>query len=143
MGGNKNSFTRFLLSCANCCLACIERTIKILTRNAYIYMAIEGKSFITSASAALSLIMSNPALVSTLAGIGGVFRFLGKVFISLITVYICFYILDTYEPWKTTVNSVFLPLVVIFIISWIIGVIFMSVYGMAIDTVLICFLKSR
>jgi len=40
-------------------------------------------------------------------------------------------------------ESTFLPLVIIFCISWGISTIFMSVYGMAIDTILMCFLYDE
>jgi len=40
-------------------------------------------------------------------------------------------------------ESTFLPLVIIFVFSWALSAIFMSVYGMAIDTILMCFLYDE
>lgn len=47
------------------------------------------------------------------------------------------------DPYKTEMSSVFLPLLIIFVFSWAISTIFMSVYGMAIDTILLCFLYDE
>ena len=60
----------------------------------------------------MKLIISNGGLAATLSGIGAIFRFIGKAFISIGTVYLCWYIMTTYEPWKSEVNSVLVPLIV-------------------------------
>jgi hypothetical protein len=56
---------------------------------------------------------------------------------------ICYYIYTNAEPYKTTMGSTFLPLLIIFFISLGISMCFMSVYGMAIDTILMCFLYDE
>jgi len=60
-----------------------------------------------------------------------------------VNVYICYLIYTTVDPYKSEMESTFLPLIIIFIFSWAISGIFMSVYGMAIDTILMCFLYDE
>lgn len=58
-------------------------------------------------------------------------------------IFICYYIYTTCEPYKTEMSSTFLPLLLIFFISYGVSTVFMSVYGMAIDTILMCFLYDE
>lgn len=51
--------------------------------------------------------------------------------------------MDTVEPFKSELSSKILPCIILFVISYTISVLFMSVYGMAIDTILMCFLYDE
>jgi len=84
--------------------------------------------------------MGRMALVN---GIGGVFIWVGKLFITAATVLICYEILLHAMPYKETVSSPFLPCILILFISYAIAVNFMSVYGMAMDAILMCFLYDE
>lgn len=81
--------------------------------------------------------------VSLVSGLGAAFIFVGKIFMICVNCYICYLIYTNVEPYKDEMNSTFLPLVIIFAISWGVATIFLSVYGMAIDTVLMCFLYDE
>lgn len=37
-----NQNLKFLLYCIQCCLACIQKAIEVVTRNAYIFVALKG-----------------------------------------------------------------------------------------------------
>ena len=47
-----------------CCLWCFEKLVKFITRNAYIFIAINGKSFCVSAKHAFMTILKNLFLVA-------------------------------------------------------------------------------
>ncbi len=51
-------------------------------------------------------------------GIGGAFILLGKLFITIATVIICYEIYINVEPFKTDVSSPFLPCIVNIITDW-------------------------
>ena len=91
----------------------------------------------------MEVVWANASRVSLVSGLGGAFIFIGKIFMIVMNVYICYLIYTNAEPYKTEMNSTFLPLFIIFIFSWAIATIFMSVYGMAIDTILMCFLYDE
>jgi len=124
-------------------MACFERFIKFLNRNAYIQIALTGSNFCIAAKEAMRIIWANPQRMTLVNGIGGAFIWIGKLFITAATVIICYEIYINVEPYKTTVTSPFLPCIVILFISYGIAVNFMSVYGMAIDSILMCFLYDE
>jgi len=91
----------------------------------------------------MNTVWSNANRVSLVSGLGAAFMFVGKVFMIVTNLYICYLIYTEAEPYKTEMNSTFLPLIIIFVISWGVSVIYMSIYGMAIDTILLCFLYDE
>jgi hypothetical protein len=56
---------------------------------------------------------------------------------------ICYLIYTEVDPWKSEMTSTWLPLLVILVLSWGISTVFLSVYSMAIDTVMLCFLYDE
>ena len=80
-----NGCTKCLVSCIRCCLDCFDRFIRYLNRNAYIYMALSGEGFCSSALNAFILILKNSAKFAFVEGIADVFMFLAKFFISCST----------------------------------------------------------
>lgn len=71
-----------MLCVTRCCLDCLERFIKFITKNAYIQMAITGKSFCASAWNAFCLILKNAMRFGAVNSIGFIFNVLGVAFIS-------------------------------------------------------------
>jgi hypothetical protein len=43
--GQNTGTVRFLMCCIQCCLKCIQTAIEVITRNAYVYVALKGVSF--------------------------------------------------------------------------------------------------
>jgi len=75
-------------------MACFERFIKFLTRHAYIQVALQGKNFCMSAKEAVRLLWANAVRATLVAGMGGAFMFVGKIFITVLTTLICYEILE-------------------------------------------------
>lgn len=75
------------------------------------------------------------------AGIGEIFVFIGKLFITLFTVLCCFYLIDNYEGGN--VHFIYGPLFIIGAIAYITGTMFMSVWGMGADTILVCYCLDK
>jgi len=89
------------------------------------------------------MVWNNANRVALVSGLGACFVFVGKVFMICMNIFICYEIYTNNEPYKSEMASTFLPLVIIFCISWGIATIFLSVYGMAIDTILMCYLYDE
>lgn len=106
-------------------------------------MALTGQNFCSSCRSGMGLVWENASRVSLTSGLGAAFMFVGKVFMIVANVYICYLIYTEAEPYKSEMSSTFLPLAIIFVISWGISSIYMSIYGMAIDTILMCFLYDE
>jgi solute carrier family 44 (choline transporter-like protein), member 2/4/5 len=47
------------------------------------------------------------------------------------------------DPFMSDITSPFLPLVLVFFIAYAIATVFMMIYGMAIDSILMCFLYDE
>ncbi|CAM6029743.1 unnamed protein product [Sphagnum balticum] len=130
-----------LFCCAQCCLGCIEWTIKFINRNAYIVIATSGKGFCRAAGKATELIVTNILRVGAVNIIGDLILFLGKVCVSLACALFSFLMLDThkYKDGHSQVSSPLFPVLFCWGIGYITAGIFFAVVEMAIDTILLSF----
>ena len=150
IAGGESDPVKCLLCCANCLLACFERIVKFLTKNAYIMTAMSGDSLLDGARNATSLLIRN-ANVLFVDIIGEVVMTVGKALIT------CFVVLLGYAWMRGLANSsssaggdeettrsnfvvvlAFLALLVYFIAS-----VFASVFSVCIDTVLLCYCVDK
>jgi len=83
----------------------------------------------------MRLLWANVIRATLTSGMGAAFIFIGKLFICVITVIICYEIIE-HDSDYSGVTSSYIPCLIIFVIAYTVGVIFMTVYGMAIDTIL-------
>jgi hypothetical protein len=143
MAGKEGKIIQYTLSCLQCYVACFERFIRFLNKNAYIQIALTGKSFCGAAKDGFFLVLRNPLRFGILAGIGSIFVMFGKVFVAAITALIGFLVITKWDKFNDGLYSPFIPTAVIFIFAYVIGAMFMTVYGMAADTILACFVVDE
>jgi len=86
------------------------------------------------------LVWSNPIRYAVVGGIGEVIMFLGKVLIAGGTT-AAMYAYLTYGT--SAVMGKLLFLLLVFVYSYAVGVVFMIVYSMAMDTLLVCFIVDE
>ncbi|XWS09970.1 hypothetical protein CRYUN_Cryun39dG0035700 [Craigia yunnanensis] len=91
------------------CLRCVQWTIKSVNRNAYIMIAITGKSFCRASAIATELIMNNILRIGRVNLIGDVILFLGKLCVSLSSAVFGFLMLDTHN-YRSSHNKISSPL---------------------------------
>ncbi|KAL1005807.1 hypothetical protein UPYG_G00064220 [Umbra pygmaea] len=142
----QNGFARFLLSCLKCCFWCLEKFIKFLNRNAYIMVAIYGKSFCTSAKDAFFLLMRNIVRVAVLDKVTDFLLFLGKLLIvGIVGIFSFFFFsgrIKAVEQTAPTLNYYWVPILTVVVGSYLIAHGFFSVYAMCVDTLFLCFLED-
>ena len=90
-------------------LRCIDWTIRSVNRNAYIMIAMTGKSFCKSSAIATELIMNNILRIGKVNVIGDVILFLGKLCVSLSSALFAFLMLDTHK-YRSAHNKISSPL---------------------------------
>ena len=56
-----NKLTKYAMMALKCCALCFEKIVKYLTRNAYIYIAITGENFLSSAWVRRACCISAPS----------------------------------------------------------------------------------
>lgn len=135
----ENGCTKCLVGCIRCCLSCFDRFIRYINRNAYIYCALTGESFCSSALNSFFLILKNSAKFGFVEGIAGCFMFIAKFFISIMTTLVSFFVLQA----MVKVSSPYAPLLVIFAFAWAIATIFIEIFDTGANTILQCYLLDR
>ncbi|XP_077225969.1 plasma-membrane choline transporter family protein isoform X2 [Tasmannia lanceolata] len=134
-----------MMSCSSqCCLGCIEWTIKSVNRNAYIMIAITGKSFFRASSIATELIMNNILRIGKVNVIGDVILFLGKLCVSLFCAVFAFLMLTThkYRSAHNKISSPLFPVLVCWVLGYVVATLFFAVVEMSIDTIILSFCQD-
>jgi len=132
----KNRCMAIVLKVLVCCIWCFEKCIKFLNKNAYIQTALMGTNFCVSAKKAFYLILRNILRFGTMAVLGSVVEAIG--FFSIVTGTGCigYLLMRAMHPDV----SPFVPLMVMLAVAYIVARLYMSVFGLAVDTCLQCFL---
>jgi len=140
-GAANNRIVEMTTSCTQCCLACLERIVQFINKTAYILIALKGDNFCASAKQGFEIAWSNPIRFAVVAGIGSVIMFIGKLLIACGTTG-AVYAFINYTTYAKVLSPL-LFLVLVFVYSYAIGVVFMIVYDLGMDTLLICFIVDE
>lgn len=135
----ENGCTKCLLGCMRCCLGCFDRFIRYINRNAYIYCALAGTSYCTSALNSFLLIMKNSAKFGFVEGIASCFMFIAKFFIAIMTTLAGFFIMNA----MVEVSDPYGPLFVIFLLSYMVAGIFIDIFDTGSNTILQCYILDK
>ncbi|XP_048129631.1 choline transporter protein 1 [Rhodamnia argentea] len=125
-------------------LRCIEWTLKSVNRNAYIMIAITGKSFCRASAIATELIFSNILRIGRVNVIGDVILSLGKLCVSLSSALFAFLMLDShkYRSAHNKISSPLLPVLVCWGLGYVVASLFFAVVEMSIDTIILSFCQD-
>lgn len=130
---------QILLTCCRCCIACCHRFIKYVNMNAYCQVALTGEPFCMAAMNGFILILKNSACFIFTGGLGSFFNLIGKLLVCILNMIIAYILLDLGDnKFMKDINSPIGPLVVVFIISYVIANIFMGMYTTCATCVLHC-----
>lgn len=133
-----------LLNCLACYTACLERIISWINKNAYIQIAINGKSFCGACKDALLLIIRNALRFAALGGLGTIFINIGLIWTCAFSVMLGYYNLSTSKYFVDgEVSDVYITLAFVIIFAYSIASIFMMVYSISLDTILHCFITDE
>lgn len=137
--GRENRIIRGILKFVFLILSCIQSCIEFINKNAYVMISVYGYSFCGGAKRGFEIIASNPLRVGTVKCVNALNVFLGKVFICVTTTIVAYIYLKNMDG----LYFFFFPAGFIAIFSWFIGCIFMSIYDMAVHTILYCFIEDE
>eukprot|EP01029_Cantina_marsupialis_P014267 TRINITY_DN3155_c0_g1_i1.p1 TRINITY_DN3155_c0_g1~~TRINITY_DN3155_c0_g1_i1.p1 ORF type:complete len:803 (+),score=176.36 TRINITY_DN3155_c0_g1_i1:81-2489(+) len=144
---NKSSLLRVVFKMLHCCLWCFEKILKFVNKNAYIIVAMKGTGFCKSTKHAFHLIVQNVLRVGTVNFVSNFLLFLGKVAITIGCSIACFQWLDKDSQFQAggdnEIDSQVLPTLLTAIIAYAVSSLFLSVYDMAIDTILLCYCEDE
>lgn len=134
----KNDTVKGLIAVLHCILACLERLIKFINKNVYIMTAIQGSNFIESAQKALSLLIANALTVGAITVISEFVMIFGKLLITGLATFAGFGILKA-RNGDATITSGVLILALIAIFSFFVATLFVNIFSVCIDTILLCY----
>jgi len=138
-----NSQLRFVLCCIQCCLACLQKAIEVVTRNAYIYTALKGESFCASGGRVFSLVRKHGSVFVLVNVLGEVIMFLGKATIAVASGWAGYVLLDNVADFKrggkAELSSTWLPILVIVFFAYAVASGFMMIFDLSVDSVLVCY----
>ncbi|PON56908.1 Choline transporter-like [Parasponia andersonii] len=139
-----NWFGKAAFHVSRFCLRCIDWTIRSVNRNAFIMIAITGKSFCKSSAIATDLIINNILRIGRVNVIGDVILFLGKLCVSLSSALFSFLMLDThkYRSAHNKISSPLFPVLVCWGLGYVIATLFFAVVEMSIETIILSFCQD-
>lgn len=139
---SKNCLMQWVLCCVQCCLCCLEKCMKFINKNAYIQTAIYGYSFCKAARAAFFLILRNILRIAAVNMVGDFVLLMGKLFVTVFTTFICYLVL-AYALSSHETTGIVGPLILVALLSFFIACMFTEIFGMAIETILCCYIADE
>jgi len=132
-----NAAVKMFVACAMCILNCIEKICDYLNEAAFCYMAVTGDHFLLSAWNGFLLNMKHGLKFAFANLIAKVFIFIGKIGITVAN---CFtlYGLMYYRKDLKEVGSIWGPILVIAVITYLAASLFLSLFEEAIMALLTC-----
>lgn len=82
------------------------------------------------------LMLKHAGKFTLVSGIGNIFIILGKMTIASLTTLIGFLIMENWVEIKEALDSPLIPLLVIFMISYVVAAVFVSVFATTSNTIL-------
>ncbi|KAM0887234.1 hypothetical protein ACQ4PT_029187 [Festuca glaucescens] len=140
----ESSFQKTVSSSSNCCLGCIDWTIKSVNRNAYIVIATTGKGFCKASELATGLIMNNILRIGQVNVIGDVILSLGKLCVSLFSALFAFLMLDShkYRSAHNKISSPLFPVLLCWALGYVVAQLFFGVVEVSVETIIMSFCQD-
>jgi choline transporter-like protein 2/4/5 len=128
---------KIIMCLVQCCLWCLEKCVKFISKNAYIYTALKGTSFCWSAFKSFFLILNNLAGFGITSLLTMLLLLMGKLAVVVVSCYFCYLWLN-YDPvLSVKVASDILPVITTGLIAFFVSTAFFEIVGNTMDTVLL------
>ena len=126
--GESATAVRFLLKCASCCIACFERVIRFLTKQAYIMMTISGNNFCCSAKEAFYLMLRSASQYTLTCAITRLFFTLGKLSIVVASAFLGYVLMIELDQYKDKIYSPVFLTIIFALVSYPTAAAFMNLF---------------
>lgn len=143
IAASNNVYLKYLVACAQCCMKCLEVVIKFINRNAYVYIAITGKSFFASAAAATALLFKNAAKTVAVTYVAEVTLILAKIAIVGINSILAYlFVVYNQSSFANGISNPTSTVVLVGAITYMVASLFLSNYQLAVDTIFLSALED-
>ena len=136
----KNPVARVVFCCVDCCLYCLEKCMKFISKQCYIQTAIHGSSFCTGCKDAFFTVARNIFSVGAVSVVSGIALTIGKVFVTAVAGVSSYLFFQGY--FQTQMYDDIACTVLVMILAWISSSVFSEVFHMAADTVIMCYITD-
>jgi choline transporter-like protein 2/4/5 len=128
---------KIIMCLVQCCLWCLEKCVKFISKNAYIYTALKGTSFCWSAFKSFFLILNNLAGFGITSLLTLLLLLMGKLAVVIVSCYFCYLWLN-YDPvLSVKVASDIMPVIATGLIAFFVSNAFFEIVANTMDTVLL------
>ena len=134
----KNNTLKLAMKAVQCCLWCLEKTVKFITDYCYIYVAMQGGGFCRSCFAVFTLILSQPAQLALNTAVRLILSLLQLIAIPVTCSWACNYYLTQEQKAEPMYASV-----VVALMSFIIVQAFALVMSCTLDTLFVCCVRDK
>jgi len=138
-GQEHGGLRKWIFSCIKCLLACIEKCVKFINKNAYIQIAIWGESFCPSACAVFSLLGKHLSLIAIVNGVAYLIVFIIKLGIVVAMAFLTYLWVRT----KQEIEFYALIIVIVILLSFVLVDAFTDVYEVCAEAIMICYLEDH
>lgn len=141
---SRNPIVKFLFKLCHCCLWCVEKCLKYISRNAYILVIAHKQNFAKSSVESFQLLASNIGIVSVTTALSSVYIFLSKVGMCVISGLLAFFFTTQFPLLLLRpILSTWPTVVVCIIITYATSSIIMSTFGITVDTIILCYCEEN
>ena len=138
--GKESRLQKAVFACVQCCLKCLQTFLDKVNRNALIWSAVYGDNLLHSIEGSFQLVWDNLFRVAAINLVADFLFLLGKIVIAAATAGISVLIMSRVSTYSGEMSSLFVPCVVVFLLSYVVASLFMAVFSTTVDTVFLCFL---
>ena len=143
-GIKQRCWFKCIIGMMRCCLWCLTKCIRFLSKQAYIYTAIKGQGFCFSAVRSYHLIFNHLLRFGATNSITAILMILGKVMVCLFSMMFGYawvnYSAQFNDRTKDTyiTSSLFISIAIL-MLSYLVAEAFFNIFHVAIDTSLLCY----
>jgi len=134
-----NFLLRMVICCTQCCLYCLDRTVKFITYYGFIFVAIEGSSFCGACISTFGFIMKYPAQMGVNRMVAGILSCLISLSIPFGCAFVGFIWIDQMDPPRPQPAT---AAVMSFLLAFIVASAITDVFKCCIDTIFVCAFKD-
>jgi choline transporter-like protein 2/4/5 len=142
-----NILIKIGMKCVQCCLWCMEKCLKYISKSAYVMIAMQGGSFWTSTKKAVGLLFANIGQIAVANSIVIFLLLLAEISIALICAAAMYLVIDSNEKYAVggaeELSSPMVPVMLVAVIAWFIADKFMGLFGNVVDSTLLMFCVDK
>jgi len=136
----ENIVMKAVFCCIRCVLYCLDKYIKFITKNAYIQIALQSGNFCSSAWMSFYLMVRHAGRFGSASIIGWIMMMLGKGTIMALSGFFTILMITYSFP---LVQQPFLPAILIALVAYVVGSLFLSIFSFSCTTIMHCFLLDE